>query len=141
LSTCETKDGLQISILRLLDFLLPVSCGLCNDITNSDLALCQPCLDELPLIGNSCPGCALPSNSTAPCGKCQRQQPSCDQAHALLLYQEPVNILIQQFKFNRKLEYSRLFSVLLAEKLNLLDEQPDLIIAVPLHNSRLRSRG
>jgi len=83
----------------------------------------------------------LPSNSTAPCGKCQRQQPSCDQAHALLLYQEPVNILIQQFKFNRKLEYSRLFSVLLAEKLNLLDEQPDLIIAVPLHNSRLRSRG
>ena len=34
-----------------------------------------------------------------------------------------------------------MFSVLLAEKLALFTEQPDLIIPVPLHNSRLRSRG
>ena len=61
--------------------------------------------------------------------------------HAQLLYQEQVKILIQQFKFHRKLEYSRLFSLLLAEKLPSFAEPPDLIIPVPLHNSRLRSRG
>ncbi len=110
-------------------------------MTNSDQALCQPCLDTLPVVDESCPTCALPLSSTGPCGNCQKRQPSCDQAHALLLYQEPVNILIQQFKFNRKLEYSRLFSVLLAEKLALFTESPDLIIPVPQHNSRLRSRG
>jgi ComF family protein len=141
LSTCRTKDGLQINIQHILDFLLPVSCGLCSGTTNSHQALCEPCLNELPFIANSCPGCALPSSSTSPCGKCQKQQPSYDQAFALLLYQQPVNILIQQFKFNRKLEYSRLFSKLLAEKLVLFTKPPDLLIPVPLHNSRLRSRG
>ena len=130
-----------MNTLHFLNFLLPVSCGLCNSATNSHLALCQPCLNELPYLGDSCPGCASPSRSTTLCGKCQKQQPSYDQTLALLLYQQPVNTLIQQFKFNRKLEYSRLFSELLAERLALFAEPPDLIIPVPLHSSRLRSRG
>ena len=130
-----------MNALRLLNVLLPVSCGLCSGVTSSHQALCQPCLNELPFLGNSCPGCALPSRSTTLCGRCQKQEPSCDQTFALLLYQPPVNTLIQQFKFNRKLEYSRLFSELLAEKLALFTEPPDLIIPVPLHSSRLRSRG
>lgn len=128
-------------IPQLLDFLLPVACGLCIDATNSKLAICQPCLDGLPLTGNSCPGCALPMASDSLCGHCQKQAPSYNQVFASLFYEEPVNFLIQQFKFNRRLEYSRLFAELLAEKLPLLTHPPDLIIPVPLHNSRLRSRG
>ena len=79
--------------------------------------------------------------TTGSCGRCQRKRPSCDDVHALLLYQEPVNFLVQQFKFNRKLEYGRLFSAIMAEKMASLDQRPDLLIPVPLHSSRLRSRG
>jgi ComF family protein len=59
----------------------------------------------------------------------------------MLLYQESVTFLVQKFKFSRRLEYSRLFSEMLAEKLFTLDKHPDVLIPVPLHSSRLRSRG
>ena len=126
---------------QLLNFLLPVSCGLCNAPTNRRLPLCRPCQNELPVIINACPVCALPVTSAVPCGKCQQHQPAYNQVHALFLYQEPVKFLVQQFKFNRKLEYARLFSALIAEKIEILVEQPELIIPVPLHSIRLRKRG
>ncbi|HEC26743.1 MAG TPA: ComF family protein [Gammaproteobacteria bacterium] len=126
---------------NLLNSLLPVSCGLCNASTGSHLPLCQPCLSDLPLLGTACSSCALPVGSTGNCGKCQQHRPTCDQCLALFLYQEPVNYLVQQFKFSRKLEYGYLFSSLMAKKLLSLPEQPDVLIPVPLHPSRLRSRG
>ncbi len=128
-------------IKNLLNSLLPVSCGLCNATTGSHLPLCQPCLSELPVIGISCCTCALPLASHGSCGKCQQKQPAYDQIQALFLYHEPVNFLVQQFKFSRKLEYSSLFSSLMAKKLLSLSEQPDVLLPVPLHSSRLRSRG
>ena len=131
----------NFSAAKLLNTLLPVSCGLCNASTNSHLPLCQPCRDDLPAIGNACRYCALPMSTTGPCGSCQCKRPSCDDVHALLLYQQPVNFLVQQFKFSRKLEYSRLFSEMMAEKLSALDYRPDVLIPVPLHSSRLRARG
>ena len=79
--------------------------------------------------------------STGTCGSCQRKRPSCDEVSAILLYQQPVNFLVQQFKFSRKLEYSILFSEMMAEKMAALDNYPDVIIPVPLHISRLRRRG
>jgi len=131
----------NFSTVKLLNTLLPVSCGLCNAPTHSRLPLCPPCRDELPAIGNACRYCAQPISTTGLCGSCQRKRPSCDEVHALLLYQQPVNFLVQQFKFSRKLEYSLLFSELMAERMGSLESRPDILIPVPLHSSRLRSRG
>ena len=125
----------------ILNNLLPVSCGLCNSFTNRHLPICQPCLNELPFLDKACDSCALPLASKGTCGLCQRKLPAYDQCLALFLYQVPLSFLIQQFKFNRKLEYGCLFSSLMAEKLLALAEKPDVLIPVPLHNSRLRSRG
>ncbi len=126
---------------NLINGLLPVSCGLCNAATGSHLPLCQPCLSELPVLGTACSSCALPIATTGSCGKCLQQPPACNQIQALFLYQEPIRLLIQQFKFSRKLEYSGLFSALIAEKILHQPKQPDVLIPVPLHSSRLRSRG
>ncbi len=126
---------------QFLNRLLPVSCGLCNAATGSHLPLCQPCMNELPLLGTACISCALPVATAGSCGKCQQHPPACEQTESVFLYQEPVSFLIQQFKFSRKLEYGCLFSSLMAKKLLSLPEKPDLIIPVPLHSSRLRSRG
>ncbi|MEA1889541.1 MAG: ComF family protein [Pseudomonadota bacterium] len=126
---------------KFLNSLLPVSCGLCNAATGSHLPLCQPCLNELPILGTACNTCALPVATTGSCGKCQQYPPACEQTEALFLYQEPLSQLVQQFKFSRKLEYGYLFSSLMAKKLLSRPERPDVIIPVPLHSSRLRSRG
>ncbi|MFW2439553.1 MAG: ComF family protein [Arenicellales bacterium] len=126
---------------NILNSLLPVSCGLCNAATGSHLPLCQPCLNELPHLGIACNTCALPVATAGSCGKCQQHLPACEQTEALFLYQEPVSLIVQQFKFSRKLEYGCLFSSLMAKKILSLLEQPDVLIPVPLHSSRLRSRG
>jgi len=126
---------------NILNSLLPASCGLCNAATGKHLPLCQPCLSELPFLGTACSSCALPMATAGSCGKCQQHRPACDMTLALFLYQEPVSLLVQQFKFSRKLEYSLVFSTLMAKKLLSLPEQPDMLIPVPLHSSRLRSRG
>ncbi len=126
---------------RFLNSLLPVSCGLCNAATGSHLPLCQPCLNELPVLSTACNSCALPVATAGSCGKCQQHPPACEQTEALFLYQEPLSQLVQQFKFSRKLEYGCLFSSLMAKKILSLSDKPDVIIPVPLHSSRLRSRG
>ena len=134
----------NFSIDTFLNAVLPVSCGLCDADTHSHLPLCQPCLDELPVYQRCCLCCALPTATNGICGTCQRQPPAYDRIEALFLYQEPLNLLVQQFKFNRKLEYSRLFAQLMSEKISSTHRTgtaPDLIIPVPLHRSRLRQRG
>jgi ComF family protein len=127
--------------IKILNQLLPVSCGLCNSFTDSHRPLCRLCLNELPFLDTACETCALPLVSKSTCGRCQQHRPAYDQCQALFLYQLPISFLIQQFKFNRKLEYGCLFSSLMAEKLLSLPEKPDVLIPVPLHSSRLRSRG
>lgn len=134
----------NFSFNSILNAVLPVSCGLCDADTRSHLPLCQPCLDELPVYYSSCPCCALPTANAGICGSCQQRPPACDRIDSLFLYQEPLRLLVQQFKFNRKLEYGRLFAELMAEKITSLcapRTTPDLIIPVPLHRSRLRQRG
>ena len=134
----------NFSLDSVLNSVLPVSCGLCDADTHSHLALCQPCLDELPVYYPSCPRCALPTATAGICGSCQQCPPACDRVDSLFLYQEPLSLLVQQFKFNRKLEYGRLFAQLMADEIAAVCAPwtaPDLIIPVPLHHSRLRQRG
>jgi ComF family protein len=125
----------------LLDALLPVSCALCKDPTHGPLPVCKPCIADFPAPGQHCNRCALPTGTDGICGQCQQQPPSFDSVHALFHYHEPVNILIQQLKYNNRLEFSRLFAELLAEKIADGIEADELLIPVPLHPARLRTRG
>ncbi len=76
------------------------------------------------------------------CGQCLRKPPDFDHAVAPLLYVPPVNRLISQLKYNRRLAAGKTFAKLIAQPLSLRDAPlPDALIAVPLHRQRLRQRG
>ena len=127
--------------LDALQFLLPTSCILCNGSTLGGLCLCPGCLDDLPVHSISCNLCALPIGAPGICGKCLRKPPAYDAVTSPWLYESPVSHLVQQLKYSHRFEVARLFAAQLFELAQSADSQPDLLISVPLHRTRLRRRG
>lgn len=115
--------------------------------------LCQGCLNSLSLNSASCYCCAEPlsqegmdASQKLMCGRCQKLQPAYECIISPYLYQEPLSLVIQRFKSQDSLLYSRLVSSLLSDHLKaemisgqLL--QPDLILPVPTHWRSRFKRG
>jgi predicted amidophosphoribosyltransferase len=123
-------------------FLLPGQCLLCLDTISHDQLLCECCAGELPRNDYGCRRCGKPMPvAVEECGECQKSSPAFDYVHTLYRYQPPVDQLVQQLKYNRKLYLARMFGEELREaSAGWIHEtgKPDLIVPVPLHQNRLR---
>lgn len=122
--------------------LFPPHCLVCTAAGTPGRDLCAGCLNTLPRPGNVCRRCAEPLAAPVAeaCGRCQRQPPPYDRTLTALRYEEPVDQLIQSFKFHGRLTAGRLLGELLADAV-VADELPQALIPVPLHPARLRERG
>ncbi len=76
------------------------------------------------------------------CGDCLRRRYAFDFARSLFYYQPPVSTLILSLKFGGQLTGLSTLGELTARS-NILGlfEEPDLVLPVPLHRTRLRERG
>jgi ComF family protein len=127
---------------RLFNALFPATCILCGADGHADADICTPCLDDLPRNTPCCPRCALPLAETALCGACLKQPPHFDRCTAPLRYEGPVPGLITGLKFHQQLANARLLAGLFLSHLQTQpDPLPELIIPVPLHPRRLKTRG
>ena len=135
----EFLSMLPHRIWQLYSNLMPIPCRLCGTMSQHQ-AICTVCLQNLPLLGDACPRCALPINNAYLCGHCLHQPPEQDLSFSLFPYLDPVDRLIADLKYHDKLFLSQFFAQLMCDKLNqrLL---PDLLIPIPLHPNRLRRRG
>ncbi|MBA2654176.1 MAG: ComF family protein [Gammaproteobacteria bacterium] len=132
---------------KCIDWLLPINCIVCG-FTHNDF-FCSDCLAELPWLKGYCYTCGteLPSETWAQqCGECLINPPPFERALILFSYRFPIPSLITQLKFQKKLRLAYPIGVLLAKKI--LEQYnahnltlPECIIPVPLHISRLRTRG
>lgn len=121
--------------------LLPTRCLLCGARGQNGLDLCPACLADLPRNDRCCARCALPLEAPAPlCGRCVRRAPTWDAAWAPFRYAYPLDRLETRFKFGADLAAGKLLASLWIAS-HAPGEQPQAIIPVPLHRSRLRSRG
>lgn len=123
--------------------LMPPVCVLCGSVGANALDLCPACRHTLPWLDAHCARCALPlTGAAALCGRCQTQPPAFEQCLAAFSYHAPVDHLLQQLKFNGRLEMAQLLGRVMADWLAAVsDARPDHLIPVPLHDSRLRERG
>lgn len=126
--------------------LFPPYCVLCMASEAGDDYLCDGCKADLPWLGHCCNICSLPLASAAAsrCGRCQQQPPAFDSCVAAFYYADPIAQLISEYKYRAKLNYGRVLGLQLAACLASHYEQkalPAAILPVPLHHSRLRSRG
>jgi ComF family protein len=131
--------------LALRTLLFPNQCRLCGSATGAQPELCLSCRNDLPWLDTACRQCANPlhaSHALSLCGHCQKLPPAFDRTTALFHYRPPVDHLIKRFKFAEELQVGSLLSGLLAARLADRDgDLPGLLLPVPLHPARLRSRG
>lgn len=139
---------LQKALINLLSWALPVHCVLCNRRTEKSRPnLCVECENDLPWLQNVCIRCGLPlvaENNGLTCGQCLQRPPGYQQLRALFRYDTPINNMILQLKFHKKLIYAHLLGELLATRCiahYTTTKTPTILLPVPLHPRRLRERG
>ncbi len=123
--------------------LLPAHCLLCKAKAEGVRDICLACEAELPRNNTCCPHCCLPlERAEAACGVCLIKPPPFTAAWIPFRYDYPLDHLVTRFKFGRQLAAGRVLGELMVEASAMKKpELPDLLIPLPLHDSRLRERG
>jgi len=110
-------------------------------------SFCRECLAEMPpLIGPSCPLCALPFAGPAGndhyCGKCISEPPPFSTVAAFGIYRGLLREAIHAFKYGEKFLLGRPLGGLIAGRIAESGGRFsfDLIVPVPLHPQRLQER-
>jgi ComF family protein len=116
---CHNKTAQQTELTTI--------CAGCEALLSYPTHRCSICGIELPH-DHSC------------CGTCQNKPPPFSQVDYACEYQPPVDKWVMSLKFGENLLITRLFAELLLPKLNSIEDDY-LLMPVPLHKSRLRSRG
>lgn len=133
----------------ILDLLFPPLCHVCRRFIPEAGALhiCPSCLEDIQVLGSPlCQVCGIPftgAGADHPCGACLKARPSFDSARAALLYEGHCRELVHAFKYRNKTHLRRPLALLSAAVLRefVASRGPDVIVPVPLHVRRLRSRG
>ena len=132
------------------DLLLPPACLLCGERLPhgaSASEFCPGCQAGLPQpVPARCPVCAVayraPTPSLHHCESCLRHQPPFTRVHAVGPYAGTLQEAVQRFKYRGQLTLERPLGNRLVAALRAGHAtRPHLVIPVPLHRERLRSRG
>jgi ComF family protein len=134
---------------RLVSVLFPPTCVLCGApglTSGGGRDLCPGCATELPHNRDCCFQCAVPFDSPMPaetrCAACQRHPPPFETSLAAFRYEAAIPTLIGGAKFRGRLNLVRLLGQCLADRVREVDPpRPEVLMPVPLHASRLRTRG
>lgn len=122
-------------------FVLPPRCMACGDEGCEGIELCEGCLATLPRNEVHCQRCALPLvRDVVLCGACQKHPRPWDGIWMPFRYDTPIDRLESRFKFGGSLAAGRTLSACWM-RCDAPATLPQAIVPVPLHVSRLRSRG
>jgi ComF family protein len=129
----------------LADLLLPPACPLCDALLDSaGERVCPECADGFePLQPPVCPRCGQPTTTNEVCPDCRLYPPPFAVLRSLYPFAGAVKEAVLRLKFGRKARISALIAdqLMAAADTRLIAASCDLLIAVPLHRSRLRERG
>ena len=115
-------------------------CLLCDTRCTAG-SLCTGCTGGLPHNTVACTRCALPLQAPADaCGACLRKPPPIDHLHAAFVYRPPLDALLPRLKFHADLASAQVLGRLMSASMTTAD-RPDALVPMPLHRSRLRTRG
>jgi ComF family protein len=130
---------LRTALNRVAAHLLPGSCLLCAADSAAGL-LCPACAADLPeLPAALCPQCGDETTLGERCGACLKDPPAFARTLALFRYEFPVDRLVQALKYGHQLPLATWFGARLGKMLVAADH--DLVLPLPLHLTRLRTRG
>ena len=130
----------RLAALQRADRQLPRTCLLCLAPAAAD-GLCRDCIADLPTLPDArCPLCATPLQRAGLCGECLVRAPRYDRLIAALLYQFPVDALVQRLKYAGDLAVALPLALALARAAR-SSRRPEVLVPLPLSPARLAQRG
>ena len=133
---------LQTAGRTLLDFVLPPRCAACGTIVGEVDLFCPACWGGIGwMTGAGCERCGIPLEVSEEqlCGGCLASPPRPDRIRAAVEYGETARALVLKLKYGRKTAVARTMARYMRR--HLPAEPGALLVPVPLHRSRLWSRG
>jgi ComF family protein len=123
---------------QALNLVFPPNCVHCG--REGDL-LCHICKSESTAVSkNACRKCAESLAKPGTCSRCVAERSSLDRLYGSFLYDSPIGSAIKSLKFDD----IRSIGPVLAEMFDVDSmhrSDAELVVPVPLHKSRMRSRG
>ena len=133
-----SSSSFLASCLYLVQRVISPMCLLCVG-PSADKLLCESCAADLPRLTHPlCDTCALPVTSGSHCGACLTNPPAYDHVCAPFIYAFPADALVQALKYRGMLAIAPLLGSAMVAS---LDQRPDILIPMPLSDTRLRERG
>ena len=121
-------------------FALPQRCVFCGAARPHD-GVCAGCRGDLPgRAAARCPVCANLTTATQVCGECVSHPPAFSRTGVAASYRFPVDSAILRLKYASDLSIAEPLAALLAEQVA-PEPAPDLLVPMPMAQSRLRERG
>lgn len=151
-TTAWWRDSLFGAAARwALDVVLAESCLRCGEWARAArLRLCLPCRAQLRLDAGRCRSCSRPAPPRTPraagaghgvCGSCLRRPPPADRCVAVWAYTDPLDQLVQRFKFHRDVHLGKGLAVEAFARRGAALRSAELLVPVPLHWTRRMRRG
>ena len=124
-------------------FNLKWRCNVCDKENFNGDYFCNECLNSLPIIKEyKCEHCGrLTAYSTNYCDSCIEKNINFDKARSLFSYEEPIDTLIQNLKYNSKLYLAEIFADLFVESFLTNFPDTDYITFVPSTKKTIKERG
>lgn len=127
----------------ILDVLLPPACSVCDDVLPAPGAFCEDCAHEiLELPSVHCRKCAEPGRFLRElCERCTIEGAPWNKAWAPFEHDGSIARAVHRYKYEDRSDLSRPLGMLLLEhSREQLDQMPGVIVPLPLHDARFRSR-
>ena len=122
----------------VLELLFPFHCVGCG---REGEVICESCVDGLRSLEEPfCETCAQP-NVRGQCGPCLEHPPAIDGIRAPYLFEGPLREAVHRLKYRGWRAAAPALGGLLARHLEQRKLSGEVIVPVPLHSRRLRSRG
>lgn len=131
---------MQAGVQAAVDLVAPHRCVLCQQLSDTELRLCDHCIDALQLNDACCPRCALPYTNGSLCTLCQANRGSLNRIYANYVYGPSISRFISLWKHGRERDLSLTAAKMMANA----SKSPlshNLTVAIPLHWSRYFTRG
>ncbi len=131
----------RAALEAVTDVLWPPSCATCDAVLPAPGAFCERCAHEvLELPPVHCPRCAEPGEGV--CARCETQAPPWAKAWAPFEHEGALARAIHRFKYEDRADLARPLGVLMAAMSRAaLREMPGVLVPLPLHEARYRTRG
>jgi len=140
-------EGKSIRIMNLVnkmlnEFIHHSVCWSCGLDHGGQKLICEDCHSAIKQVIEPCCQCGLSHmGETRICVQCLSEPKLWQTMIAPLSYVLPVSHVIQRLKYNQKLEVLKSLIELVMPVFQALEQKPQLLIPVPLHQNRYIERG